>query len=185
MGNLPLEADKKQIEKYFKKFGPVEKVWIRSVPTDAGVKMSRKAKVIQGKSLEGSKNKNAYVLYLNPESVAEAVKGANNQVFEGRHLHVTEANHIEKDFRTTVFVGNLPFDADEEEIRTFFEACGMVEYVRVIRDKYTFKSHGFCYVKFDSKEAVTKALNVSQKFKERELRISKARKSHLKGEKKA
>ncbi len=46
-----------------------------------------------------------------------------------RHLHVTRINHIEKDFRTTIFIGNLPFISDEEEIREIFSKFGTIEYV--------------------------------------------------------
>lgn len=95
----------------------------------------------------------------------------NNKLFEGRHLHVTKGNHIEKDFKTTLFVGNVPYDADEEEIREFFRKCGEVDYVRIIRDKITFQSHGFCYVKMKNLDSVKKALLIKDKFKERELRI--------------
>ena len=60
----------------------------------------------------------------------------------------------------TLFIGNLPFDADEEELRSFFES-GMqkqkshleegsreefVESVRLIRSKDLQKGKGFGYV---------------------------------------
>jgi len=84
------------------------------------------------------KTKNCYILFENEESVNKCILEMNNKLFEGRHLHVTKGNHIEKDFKTTLFVGNVPYDADEEEIREFFRKCGEVDYVRIIRDKITF-----------------------------------------------
>ena len=54
-----------------------------------------------------------------------------------RHLHVTRINKIEKDFRTTVFIGNLPYVSDEEEIWEIFNEFGEVDFVWIVRDKYT------------------------------------------------
>lgn len=86
------------------------------------------------------------------------------------------------DFKTTLFIGNLPFITDEEEIREHFSSCGNVESVRIIRDKFTHKTKGFCYVKFENKEGLLNALKYNKKFKENELWLSKAKK-HQKEEK--
>ena len=160
-------------------------MWQRSIPTDPNLKLTRKAKAITNKNIEGCSNKNCYILYADEESVKKAIIGANNKLFANKHLHVTSGAHIERDFKTTVFVGNLPYHADEEEIREFFGKVGSVEYVRVVRDKVTFQSQGFCYVKFQDREAVLKALEIKEKFKERYLRISKARKSTFKNKDKS
>lgn len=144
---------------------------MRSIPTDPTVKLSKKAKAISHNTIEGAKNKNCYILFKEKDSVSKAIQGGNNTVLDGRHLHVTKGNHVDRDFKTTIFVGNLPYDADEEEVREFFTKVGKVEYVRVIRDKFTFKSHGFCYVKFNDRDSVLKALKITEEFKGRQLHI--------------
>lgn len=58
-----------------------------------------------------------------------------------------------------------------------------MDYIRIIRNKITFKSKGFAYVKFESKDSVNKALVVQEKFKERQLRVSKAKKMKLNNKK--
>lgn len=161
MGNVSIETEKKSLIKYFKQFGKIEKLWFRSLPTDPNIKITRRAKAITGKNIEGCTNKNCYILYAEKSAIKKAIDGANNKVFENKHLHVTSGNHIERDFKTTIFVGNLPYSSDEEEIRDFFSKVGKVEYVWVIRDKMTFQSHGFCYVKFQEKDSVSKALEIS------------------------
>ena len=45
-----------------------------------------------------------------------------------------------------IYVGNLPFAATEEDVKTAFEAYGQVETVKVIKDNYTGASKGFCFV---------------------------------------
>ena len=47
-----------------------------------------------------------------------------------------------------MFVGNLPFDVQDEDIYTHFARCGEVEFVRIIRDKKTNIGKGFGYVQF-------------------------------------
>jgi nucleolar protein 12 len=47
-----------------------------------------------------------------------------------------------------VFVGNLPFDVQDEELYTHFERCGEIEFVRIVRDKKTNIGKGFGYVQF-------------------------------------
>ena len=72
---------------------------------------------------------------------------------------VTPSKHVDKSrSRRTLFIGNLPFDADEEELRAFFEAelrkqrAGVdeneevVESVRLIRTRDTQRGKGFGYV---------------------------------------
>lgn len=66
---------------------------------------------------------------------------------------MTHGNNIETDYKTTVFIGNLPYDIDEEELREYLSnRCGEIEYVRLIRDKLTYKGKGIGYVKFVKKE---------------------------------
>lgn len=89
-----------------------------------------------------------YVEFNDKESVKNCIEQMNNTVFMGRHLHITKVNHVEKDYRSTVFIGNLSFVSDEEELREILSKFGAIEYIRIIRDKITHKTKGFCYVKF-------------------------------------
>ena len=52
------------------------------------------------------------------------------------------------DHKRCVFVGNLPFDVQDEELWTHFERCGDIEFVRIVRDKKTNIGKGFGYVQF-------------------------------------
>lgn len=56
------------------------------------------------------------------------------------------------DFERTVFVGNLPFDVREEELRQLCQTVGKVENVRVIRSPVTHMGIGIGYVRFSTKE---------------------------------
>jgi RNA recognition motif-containing protein len=62
---------------------------------------------------------NAYVKFKSEESVAAALK-LNNEVLGERHLRVDRATPTLFDPKCTVFLGGLPFYADEEQLRVFF-----------------------------------------------------------------
>jgi len=58
---------------------------------------------------------------------------------------------------TTVFVGNLSYDATEEAIMEAFTDCGECT-ARIAYDKETGKSRGFGHVEFTSEDGVAKAI---------------------------
>jgi cold-inducible RNA-binding protein len=56
---------------------------------------------------------------------------------------------------TTIYVGNLPFSATEDEVRQLFETHGKVESVKLINDRETGRPRGFCFVEMASGDAQT------------------------------
>ena len=47
---------------------------------------------------------------------------------------------------TTIYVGNLPFTATEQDVKALFERHGKVESVKLINDRETGKPRGFGFV---------------------------------------
>lgn len=79
------------------------------------------------------------------------------------------------DHLRTAFVGNLPFDIEEEEVREAFQQFGEIAYVRVIKDPYNHKGKGFGYVSFKEFGSLKRALQAETvQVKDREVRIKKA-----------
>ncbi|HET9307450.1 MAG TPA: RNA-binding protein [Candidatus Sulfotelmatobacter sp.] len=64
-----------------------------------------------------------------------------------------------------IFVGNLSFNTNEDELRQLFEAYGQVDRVSIMTDRDTGRSRGFGFVEMasneDGEKAIT-ALNGSQ-----------------------
>ena len=64
-----------------------------------------------------------------------------------------------------IFVGNLSFNTNEDELRQLFESYGQVDRVSILTDRETGRSRGFGFVEMASNEdgdkAIT-ALNGSQ-----------------------
>ena len=57
-----------------------------------------------------------------------------------------------------IYVGNLTFDATEDQVRSLFEAYGPVEKVSIITDRDTGQPRGFAFVEMNDDESATKAM---------------------------
>lgn len=80
------------------------------------------------------------------------------------------------DTETSVFIGNMPWVVQEEDLRKHFDPCGTILNVRIIRDPDTFIGKGFGYIMFSTKEEMKKAVADKNKsrFKGRDLRVTRA-----------
>jgi RNA recognition motif-containing protein len=54
---------------------------------------------------------------------------------------------------TSIYVGNLPFSADEGQVRALFAPHGTVESVKIITDRDTGRPRGFAFVEMSSSDA--------------------------------
>ena len=59
---------------------------------------------------------------------------------------------------TTVFVGNVSYDATENELQDLFAQHGTVTDVNLMVDRVTKKPRGFAFVTMESKEAADAAI---------------------------
>jgi cold-inducible RNA-binding protein len=57
-----------------------------------------------------------------------------------------------------IYVGNLSFDATEDQVRAMFEAYGPVDRVSIVTDRDTGQSRGFAFVEMPDDEAAAKAM---------------------------
>jgi RNA recognition motif-containing protein len=76
---------------------------------------------------------------------------------------------------TKLYVGNLPFTATEEAVRSLFAAHGTVEKVSLIADRDTGRPRGFGFIEMSNADAsrAMQALN-GQDFDGRALKINEA-----------
>ncbi len=176
VGNISLKETVKSITKLFSDFGAVESCRMRSVPIagakvdEAGnQKLVKKVCVNSQKFGEQKGSYNAYLVYKDSErsSGADAVKAAvktmNNKLLDDRHLRVDSAIPTLFDQKRTVFVGGLPYYADEEEVRKFFaevlENADDIEGVRLVRDPETLVGKGIGYILLKDRDSALKALS--------------------------
>ena len=77
-----------------------------------------------------------------------------------------------------LYVGNLPFSADESAVRALFEQNDRtVEEVKLITDRETGRPRGFGFVEMGSSEDADKAIQElnGQDFGGRQLHVNEAR----------
>ena len=137
--------------------------------------MPKKAAFVKKEILDTTtKSTNAYVVYATELAAREAVSRLNGSIVLDRHLRVDSVAHpAEIDHRRCVFIGNLGFVDDEVNVKVAgeertnkrphkakepadveeglwrqFEKAGIVESVRVVRDKMLVRlleeSYSFC-----------------------------------------
>ena len=76
-----------------------------------------------------------------------------------------------------IYVGNLPREVMEAELREAFEAFGQVSSVKIITDRYTGESRGFGFVEMPTKadaESAIGGLN-DKELKGKTLNVNEAR----------
>ena len=76
-----------------------------------------------------------------------------------------------------LYVGNLPYDTDEQALQTLFGSAGTVETVSVMRDMATGRARGFAFVEMASDEDAQKAISMlnDRDFGGRNLMVNEAR----------
>ncbi len=76
-----------------------------------------------------------------------------------------------------IYVGNLSYQATDDDLRAAFEAFGQVSSAQVIKDKFTGRSRGFGFVEMPSSEEGQKAIDGvnNQEVAGRPVRVNEAR----------
>lgn len=76
-----------------------------------------------------------------------------------------------------IYVGNLPYNVTEADLRAAFSPFGEVSQVTLITDKFTGQSKGFGFVEMTKNaeaDAAIKALNETS-FKGRNIKVNQAK----------
>lgn len=165
MGNLPTNTKLKALKQFYNKFGEIISLRFRS---ETGKKVLNKSDRKKYSSL------NAYVVFKDVESARNAVS-TNGEKFKENHIRCNLVVDKQEKFsqnlntKSTIFIGNIAFEANDEELHEFFEnKCGAVEYVRRIPKK------GIAFVCFKPGVPLIRALKLNgEDFQGRPLRIQK------------
>jgi len=76
----------------------------------------------------------------------------------------------------SIYVGNLPYSASEEEVKQLFAQYGEVKSVKLVNDKETGRPKGFGFVQMDDAPAASAIAELDGKqFGGRGLRVNEAR----------
>ncbi len=75
-----------------------------------------------------------------------------------------------------IYIGNLPFKAEESDIRTLFEQFGTVDTVKLVTDRISGRKKGFGFIEMDD-EGGQKAIDSlnEKEFQGRNLKVNPAK----------
>ncbi|KNC75555.1 hypothetical protein SARC_11925, partial [Sphaeroforma arctica JP610] len=177
VGNVPIKCNHGAFKAQFKEFGAIESVRFRSVAV-AKPKMSKMIAFVTHQTHAERTSMNAYIVYKTKEGCEACLENAKGAMFGGYHLRVDRAGGNEnrvQDTKSTVFVGGLPPNVEDEMLYQAFAQCGSVESVRCVRDKVTGIGKGIAYVKFEKEESVSLALRLTaSEIGGKTIRVQKA-----------
>jgi len=76
-----------------------------------------------------------------------------------------------------IYVGNLPFAVNEDQLKELFETYGQVESAAIVSDKFTGRPRGFGFVKMPEREEGLRAIQEldEKDFMGRNLKVNEAR----------
>lgn len=110
----------------------------------------------------------------------------NKSTFKGRYLDISQSRGpkpqkvlTKEEVKSavagsdrTIFVKNLPYDADVEEIGEFFKGCGKITDVRMVHNTVTKIFKGFCYIEFLKSDSLYAAAKLNgADFRGRSIRV--------------
>ncbi|MBV7263523.1 RNA-binding protein [Photobacterium sp. WH24] len=104
--------------------------------------------------------------------------GAVLSGFANHYLNTKQDENMmgdENQSSKTLYVGNLPYRANESEVKDLFSEYGEVFAVRLMKDKRTGKRRGFGFVVMSSKDADYAVSKLNEKeFGQRTLKVREA-----------
>lgn len=153
VGGIAYDVHNEDLTTHFQQFGEV---------AQAQVKFDR---------ITGRSRGFAFVEFTTGEG-CKAALAAREQTIKNKQVEVKPAKSREN---KKVFVGGLPSDYNEGELRTHFEQFGKVEDIEWPFDKQTKMRRNFAFIVFEEEEAADKAsAQAKQTFGNRECDVKKA-----------
>jgi len=76
-----------------------------------------------------------------------------------------------------IYIGNLPWEATDEELKRAFEAFGEVSRATIIKDKFSGRSKGFGFIEMPDSDKAMKAIESmnGKEFMGRNLKVNEAK----------
>jgi len=153
VGGISYEVSDADLQQHFAKFGEV---------ASANVKFDR---------ITGRSRGFAFVEFANVEACQRALQTREQQI-KNKAVEVKPAKSHEN---KKVFIGGIPADLTEEELRQHFETYGKVEEIEWPVDKVTKQHRNFAFIIFDDEAAADAAANLPKHtIRERECDVKKA-----------
>jgi RNA recognition motif-containing protein len=102
----------------------------------------------------------------------------HSPVFESMgRIAIPQKVHKEEPMGKKLYIGNLPYSVDDQQLQEAFQAYGAVASARVITDRETGRSKGFGFVEMEDDGAANDAVEKmnGQQLAGRAINVSEAR----------
>ncbi|CRG96786.1 RNA-binding protein, putative [Plasmodium gallinaceum] len=104
-------------------------------------------------------------------------EGAEMQMNQNSTLDSHEMEQEEINNRS-IFVGNVDYSTQPEELQSLFSECGLINRVTILVNKNTGHSKGYAYIEFADASSVRTALSLSESFfKKRQIKVCSKRRN--------
>ncbi|GMV84498.1 MAG: hypothetical protein AMXMBFR80_03560 [Dehalococcoidia bacterium] len=113
--------------------------------------------------------------------------GPGSRLREGRRNRADVVRQEGKNETMNIYVGNLSYDATDNDLQTAFSAYGNVRTAQVVKDRETGRSRGFGFVEMDSQaeaELAIRGLNGTD-LRGRSLTVNQAKPPAERGERRS
>lgn len=155
--NIPFDTTEDQLTEFFSRFGNVTK--------------SELMKKDNGNSLGLG-----FVEFASAEDKKNVLMASRDElIIDGRTLDVKEAKTDRMDYSKTIYVGNLPYNTNEEALKKFFlDFCQNLkgDFKVNIQRTYNGNPKGHAYIEFENMEDIPNALKANgQKLDDRILTV--------------
>lgn len=142
VANLPTTVTRQELQGLFERFGTIHRarLFVNSKGVFRGV---------------------GFVTFENEAEFQEALK-VSSMEFKKQTLKVQKAEPPQTKAETSVFVGGLPFTAEEAKIRKHFKSCGDIKDVRMQEDRVRKRFNGIAFIQFKTEVAAQAALKLDR-----------------------
>jgi len=146
VGNVSFETTKEQLVECFEQYGTVSDCY---VPLDSNTGMMRGF---------------AFIRMPNEEESNKAIESLNGEMLGGRDIEVSVSlprgqapprrnRNRQPPNQTKIYVGNLPFETDADELTELFQDFGIVNDCYMPEDRMTGRGRGFGFISMPTEDA--------------------------------
>lgn len=155
VGRVPRTVDEASLRPVFEEYGAVTEIAIikdRNTAMHKGSAFVRMASITQADAAVRALNN---VKVLDPQLGALQVRYATG---EAEKLGMSPESAYPGQDQAKLFVGSLPRNVTEEEVRNIFAPCGQIDEIFIMKDAASGQGKGCAFVKFGYKEQAIHAI---------------------------
>lgn len=148
VGGIPTQAPEQEIEQVFGRFGKI-----------LACRLMRRQ--------DGASRGFAFITYAIPHSAQYAVSCKNKVRIRGKLVEIRAGLNIHESRKyraqlqnRKIYIGNLPSNITEDEVRELFGSFGSITEIKLVRDSQQANSPIYGFVTFEDSETVNQVLNL-------------------------